>query len=227
MKHRIPKDAGFTLVELLTVIGIICILAALSFGIVAGIQKKGDRAAAVSNMRQIGLAMNTFVSDHDGVMPGPIFPGQIPAYSDTKPERLVVLLADYLSIERKNSDDVYIPIFTPPAFKKSDAKNLKAVDARTMVANMKVLKNNALVAPFGSAVPGAESDPLKYVEVISPDVVWALSDADQEHPHVAVAAWKANTASKPYHDDKRVTVFFDGHVDSLDLDQFAIPVVTP
>ena len=63
---RYAKRQGFTLIELLVVIAIIAVLAALLLPALDGVRKKSQSAACASNMRQIGVAMQLYVSENDG-----------------------------------------------------------------------------------------------------------------------------------------------------------------
>ncbi len=54
---------GFTLVELLTVIAIIALLAAILFPVFASARAKGRDATCLSNLHQIGLALQAYGTD--------------------------------------------------------------------------------------------------------------------------------------------------------------------
>ena len=56
--------AGFTIVELLVVISIIGLLAALVVPVVKRAQNSSMKAASVSNLRQIGVAMMSYTAEH-------------------------------------------------------------------------------------------------------------------------------------------------------------------
>ena len=61
---------AFTLVELLVVIGIIAILAALLLPAVSQAKESARRSACASNQRQIILAASMYADEHEGRFPG-------------------------------------------------------------------------------------------------------------------------------------------------------------
>jgi prepilin-type processing-associated H-X9-DG protein/prepilin-type N-terminal cleavage/methylation domain-containing protein len=62
--------SAFTLIELLVVIAIIAVLATLGYAAADSVIGKGQATQCLSNMRQIGAAMQMFVGDNDGRLPG-------------------------------------------------------------------------------------------------------------------------------------------------------------
>lgn len=63
------REKGFTLIELLTVIGIIAVLAAILFPVFAQARGKARQARCLSNMQQLGVAIESYVQDHHGFLP--------------------------------------------------------------------------------------------------------------------------------------------------------------
>lgn len=63
-------QAAFTLIELLVVIAILSMLAAILFPVFAGAREKGRQTACLSNLRQLGLAVNQYTQDFDETLPG-------------------------------------------------------------------------------------------------------------------------------------------------------------
>lgn len=63
------KRRGFTLIELLVVIAIIAILAAILFPVFAQARSAAKKTAAISNQKQISLAILMYTGDNDSLLP--------------------------------------------------------------------------------------------------------------------------------------------------------------
>jgi prepilin-type N-terminal cleavage/methylation domain-containing protein/prepilin-type processing-associated H-X9-DG protein len=74
VSKRIPQmknkySRAFTLVELLVVIATIGILAALAIPVFTGVIERAKATKDMSNLRQIGMAMQTLLNDNDQLLP--------------------------------------------------------------------------------------------------------------------------------------------------------------
>jgi len=62
------RSRGFTLIELFVVMALVIILASIAYPTYTAIQERAKVTADLNNLRQIGLATQMYMNDHDGVI---------------------------------------------------------------------------------------------------------------------------------------------------------------
>lgn len=201
-----PRSRGFSLVEMLVVVVVISVLAALGFaGLQSAISKSGE-VSRINSMRQIGSAILSHVSDHRGQLPGPLWPGQIGYYDPARDGRLVGILRDYLAVVVPGE----VKVFLPAGLTRAQNPAISPRDFRPYVMNMQDPQGNN---PWGSLVAGSsDTTPRKVSTISSPASTWGFSEADQLHPSVTGASWRNFTLKEPAGRAGRLYWFFDGGV---------------
>lgn len=69
MRNFSHRRLAFTLIELLVVIGIIAVLAALLLPVLGKTKEAGRSTACLSNLRQLGIALQLYVQDNQNRLP--------------------------------------------------------------------------------------------------------------------------------------------------------------
>lgn len=80
------RQRGFTLIELLVVVAIIGMLAALATPEFGRVIDRSHSTACMSNLRGIGVALNSYLADNDGRFPHINNPPPYNVYESTEPE---------------------------------------------------------------------------------------------------------------------------------------------
>jgi len=99
--HKSPGNAasGFTMIELLTVIAIIALLASLLFPVIGSISYKTDMLRCTDNLRQLGMAAHSYANDNNNcfpeIEPDPSQPLNAPTDSGNPRQPILQALSKY------------------------------------------------------------------------------------------------------------------------------------
>jgi prepilin-type N-terminal cleavage/methylation domain-containing protein/prepilin-type processing-associated H-X9-DG protein len=73
---------AFTLIELIVVLGVIAVMMSVTYPLYVGMSQRANSTKDMSNLRQIGIAMQTYLNDSDQVLPASgAWPGVSPTPS--------------------------------------------------------------------------------------------------------------------------------------------------
>lgn len=236
VRVRRPRRA-FTLVELLTVIAIVGILAAIIIPVVGKVRRQSMITKATSNLRQTGTLILMHVADNKDELPGRnngsagtigigergLNAGASDLIGKGDYAQLGRYLASYAGVTLPNTGRITFPPLEDPIGR--DASQLPEGTAVLWLLNRDMKAGAAfyptlsesIVHPFGTNV-GAGSPPMRYRTLISqidPGRTWAMIQSDipaavTDYSLSAGSAYKSPLA--PVLDTYRLALFFDGSV---------------
>jgi len=190
---------GFTLMELLTVVAIIGIIAAILFPALSKVREAAQSSKCTANLHQVGIAIQAYASDNKGSLPPTGFFG-ISSYYNRDQRNFQNSLLAYLSLPAATTwstsslpDMSHSEIFDCPGYKGSAGGKCYVLQQTVTASDGTTMK------PWG-AVGMTGTITTKTLKVSSmPDGAWAIRDND------------ASTTDMN-HSGHQNTLYFDWHV---------------
>jgi len=213
------KRAAFTLIEILASIGIISVLATIVLASLSNAKKTAGRMESMANMRQIGMGIQSFANENDGLLPGPLWGGQSPWYQSGDIRTLGYHLWPYLGLEEPKPWMQEAKILAPKAYLRARPSS----NAMSFIMNDQVVIDGRVRTPWGyqtlaDATPQSPP-PMKVAAVLASGLAstWAMKDVDKTTPEAAPANWKVNLPSEPIYKPYRLQLYFDWHVEAIKI----------
>lgn len=219
MKTR--RSSGFTLTELLVAITIIVVLASLVFTLSSRAINSAQKAVCVTNLRGIGNALQIYVSEKNGVLPGPLNTGQSALYNKSS-RSLVTYIGPYMEEARDSDAGPYlIANYGCPSLMKHIAEN--TIDKPPVVYRLEDRQNKLLdlsTPPKDISYPwgyNPEQVP-KRLDQINPrsaGIVRLMTEQNQ----TLGSAWTNNGATRPAHGKESMAMFWDFSVKAVTISE--------
>lgn len=215
VSNRFRKNnMGFTLIELLVVITIIAILAALLSPALKNARESARSASCVNNLRQLGLAMHLYASDHDGWAPPP-YDNKPPATGRTWIQNLYT--GNYLPQPMVGKSTVFLcPSQRPGTWAVGGMQAYGMVDLYPSIwyYNQYSIMGVTVMGRNGTADYGPASNFVLLADSIDDNPVDAAAYLRQRYFYIPKTAGYLDNVHLRHH--KRGNFLFgDGHVGSL------------
>lgn len=220
---------GFTFPELLLVIAVLAIVAALSVASIGSVTERRDQVHCLTNLRQIGIGISVYQNDHDGLFPGPLNIGQGVFFDQNE---LPSKLAPLMGFPVGSASQMVPTVFICPAWLKAVEAPKPKGSAVCYVVNHQIWLAGVRYEPFGYPAKGTgstETPPLTrsrmtaaegkpYTQANPPDstfrlsTTWMIEDLDAQVTGISASWWLPfKIPSKPVHGKTRNVLYFDFH----------------
>jgi len=214
------QTRAFTLIELLVVIAIIAILAAMMLPALARAKHKAYATHCLSNLKQVGLAMQMYVDDNQQSLPGPVWAGARASYDANSSEEFLFYVAAYLAIPPASEEPRVAQVAVCPGYLHCapGLSGMSDTDGRVgYLLNPDADPNpGPWVPPFG--YPEPVRTPLKYIQLNqygSPAQIFSITDVDKINIPDPRVEWWSDLPNKPVHGVVRNQLFFDWHAQGV------------
>ncbi|AHF90701.1 N-terminal cleavage protein [Opitutaceae bacterium TAV5] len=211
---RNPKHTAFTLIELLTVIAIIGILAAIIIPVTGKVRSSAANAQCKTALRNYGVAIQMYVNDNRDKLPGPCYGFVKRDMLLESQKHLFGYIAPYISLQSaigKLPDNYLCSLLLKKAVKPAEP-NIAVYKLAGKVKTGPDKDDRSW--PMGYPTSETTTDPVRTYGFVAgyntPSQTKALHDVDYEN---GVDDTKRDALPlKPVHGNHRNVLFFDWHV---------------
>jgi prepilin-type N-terminal cleavage/methylation domain-containing protein/prepilin-type processing-associated H-X9-DG protein len=212
-----PRARAFTLTELLVVIGVIAILAAMLLPVLARAKHKTNQADCLANLKQLGHALQMYIDDNEDQLPGPLWNGMQASADANSSEQFLYYAVPYLGIPPLSNETVVVPVAACPGYMRAAPGVSSLGDMEGRVCYLLNPDVDPLPGaprrPFG--YPDPQQLPLKRSQLTQYRALaelFAISDVDKGNVTDPSVGWWSDLPYAPVHRGTRNQLFFDGHV---------------
>ncbi len=237
MERKCYKDTGFTLIELLVVIAIVGILAALLLPVLSGSKARAQRTQCANNVRQLGIALQEFVTDNKVYPLWNNYDFYQGGYPDHEPSWLQTLENQMKNDVKKNTNYWNSGIWVCPSAPNKPSLSSNRVEYDSYGYNGLGIGTNSDASGLGGTYGWGHlrnarlviKPPVSESAVVAPSDMMAIGDGFRgDGSHIldgVIFLWRATTTdylgstkrSYARHQGKANVVFCDGHVESPTL----------
>jgi len=201
----------------LVVIAIIAFCAVLVLPALAKTKQDTLQAGCLSNLKQLGYALQMYIDDNDDRLPGPLWNGMQASADANSSEQFLYYTAPYLGIPPLSNQTAVIAVAVCPGYLQAapGVRGLSDMEGRiSYLLNPDVDPSpGEPVRPFG--YPEPHQPPLKRSQLTrygSLAALFAITDVDKGNVTDPSVGWRRDLPSGPVHGNVRNQVFFDGRV---------------